>query len=186
MKKVIGLTIIFVLAMSSLGMCAVPDPSAGLGDIQFGYNHYNLKKTAGGMDYGNNGFNEVYGSFGIGLGFGAFVNHAQSSATSYTDYGLKSSMLLPNIALMIGQRQMDTDNAASDNNLFFGAAVNQPLFAGVGAYGTYQKGTHFNDSTIGLTYNLSKSSQFNVSWKHYEDNNNMKFEGVGAGINIKF
>ncbi|VBB07196.1 Hypothetical protein LUCI_2440 [Lucifera butyrica] len=181
MKKVIALTIIFIFAMSSLGMCAVPDPGAGIGSVQVGYNYYNLDKSAG----GTSGFNEIYGSVGLGLGYGAFISHAQSSETSYTDYGLKSS-LLPNIALLVGERHMATDNAASDNNLFYGVAVNQPLFAGIGVYGTYQNGRHFDDTVIGLTYDLNKNSQFDLSWKKYEDNNHATFKGIGAGINFKF
>lgn len=185
MKKVILLTTVFVLVMSSIGLCAVPDSGAGIGNIQVGYNHYNLKKTSGGIDHGKSGFNEFYGSIGIGLGFGAFVNHAQSSKTSYTDYGLNSSLLLPNIKFMVGQRRMTTDNAASDNNLFFGVAAKQNLSAGVGVYATYQKGTHFKDQVIGLTYNMSKNSQLDLSWKNYEDNNDATFKGIGAGLIFK-
>lgn len=186
MKKLIFLTMIFVLAISSIGMCAVPDPNSGIGDVQLGYNYYNLSKTSGGIDRGKTGFNELYGSVGIGLGYGAFVNHAQASKTSYTDFGLKTTVLIPNVALMVGQRRMTTDNAASDNNLFYGASIKQNLVAGVAVYGTYQKGTHFKDQVIGLTYAMDKNSQINLGWKNYEDNNGATFKGIGGGVNFTF
>ena len=103
MKKLMFLTMLFVLAMSSIGMCAVPDPNSGIGDVQLGYNYYVLKKTSGGSNQGKTGFNELYGSVGIGLGYGAFVNHAQADKTSYTDFGIKTTVLIPNVALMVGQ-----------------------------------------------------------------------------------
>lgn len=186
MKKLIFLTMVFVLAMSSIGMCAVPDPNSGIGDIQLGYNYYDLKKTSGGINQGNTGFNEFYGSVGIGFGYGAFINHAQADKSSYTDLGLKTTVLIPNVALMVGQRRMATDNANSNNSLFYGASIKQNLFAGVAVYATYQKGTHFRDEAIGLTYALDKNSQVNLSWKNYDDNNGATFKGIGAGVNFKF
>lgn len=186
MKKIVFLTMIFVLAISSIGMCAVPDPNAGLADVQIGYNHYNLKRTSGGIDHGKTGFNEFYGSVGIGLGFGAFINHAQSSNTAYTDFGLKTTVLIPNVALMVGQRRMTTDNAESDNNLFYGASIKQNLFSNIAVYATYQKGSHFRDEGIGLTYALNKNSQLNLGWKNYDDNNGATFKGIGGGVNFTF
>lgn len=186
MKKIVLLTMALVVVMSSVGLCAVPDPGAGIGDIQIGYNHYELKKTFEGRSHGTKGFDEFYGSVGLGFGYGVFVNRAQSSHSSYTDYGLKNSLLLPNIALMVGQRRMTTDNADDDNNLFFGAAFKQSLVGGLGVYATYQKGTHFRDEVVGLTYDMNKNSQLNVSWKNYDDNNDAKFKGFGAGVNFKF
>lgn len=186
MKKAVLLTLIFVLMISSIGMCAVPDPNSGIGDVQFGYNYYDLQKTSGGIDQGKMGFNELYGSVGIGFGYGAFVNHAQADKTSYTDFGLKTTVLIPNIALMVGQRHMATDNAASDNNLFYGASIKQDLVAGVAVYATYQKGMHFRDEVIGLTYDMNKNSQMNLSWKNYDDNNGATFKGIGGGVNFKF
>jgi hypothetical protein len=186
MKKLVFLTMVFVLVMSSIGMCAVPDPNSGIGDVQLGYNYYDLNKTSGGIDQGKTGFNELYGSVGIGFGYGAFVNHAQADKTSYTDFGLKTTVLIPNVALMVGQRRMATDNAASDNNLFYGASIKQNLVAGVAAYATYQKGTHFRDEVIGLTYAMDKNSQINLSWKNYDDNNGATFKGIGGGVNFKF
>jgi len=185
-KKLVFLTMVSVLAMSSIGMCAVPDPNSGIGDVQLGYNYYDLKKTVGGIDQGKTGFNEVYGSVGIGFGYGAFVNHAQADKTSYTDFGLKTTVLIPNVALMVGQRRMATDNKASDNNLFYGATIKQNLVAGVAVYATYQKGTHFRDEVIGLTYAMDKNSQMNLSWKNYDDNNGATFKGIGGGVNFKF
>ena len=186
MKKLIFLTMVFVLAISSIGMCAVPDPNSGIGDVQFGYNHYNLKRTAGGIDQGKVGFNELYGSVGIGFGYGAFVNHGQTDKTSYTDAGFKTTVLIPNVALMVGQRRMTTDNGPSDSNLFYGASIKQSLVAGVSAYATYQKGMHFRDEVIGLTYDMNKNSQLNLSWKNYDDNNGVTFKGIGGGVNCKF
>ncbi len=186
MKKAVLLTIIFVLMISSIGMCAVPDPNSGIGDVQLGYNYYDLKKTSGGIAQGKTGFNEIYGSVGIGFGYGAFVNHAQADKTSYTDFGLKTTILLPNVALMVGQRRMATDNAASDNNLFLGTSIKQDLVDGVAVYGTYQKGMHFRDEVIGLTYAMNENSQLNLSWKNYDDNNGATFQGLGAGVNLKF
>ena len=186
MKKLVCFTMVLVLAMSAVGMCAVPDPNSGIGDVQLGYNYYDLKKTSGGIDQGKTGFNEFYGSVGLGFGYGAFVNHVQADKTSYTDFGLKTTVLLPNVALMVGQRQMATDNAASDNNLFYGASVKQNLIDGVAVYGTYQKGRHFKDEVIGLTYAMNKNSQMNLSWKNYNDNNGVTFKGFGGGVNFKF
>lgn len=186
MKRAVLLTMVFMIAMSAVGLCAVPDPGAGIGDVQIGYNYYDLKKTAGGVDHGSSGFNEFYGSVGLGFGYGAFISHAQSNKTSYTDYGIKNSLVLPNIALMVGQRRMTTDNAPSDNNLFVGAAFKQSLVGGVGVYATYQKGRHFRDGVVGLTYDLNKNSQLDVSWKNYNDNNDATFKGIGVGVNCKF
>lgn len=186
MKKAVLLTIIFVLMISSIGMCAVPDPNSEIGDVQLGYSYYDLKKTSGGNDQGKMGFNEIYGSVGLGFGYGAFVNHAQADKTSYTDFGLKTTILLPNVALMAGQRRMATDNEASDSNLFYGASIKQNLVDGVAAYGTYQKGMHFRDEVIGLTYAMNKNSQLNLSWKNYDDNNGATFKGIGGGVNFKF
>ncbi|MBP2636474.1 MAG: hypothetical protein H6Q72_2381, partial [Firmicutes bacterium] len=149
MKKLIFLTLIFVFTMSSIGMCAVPDPNAGMGDIQFGYTYYNLKKTTGGIDQGKTGYNEIYGNVGLGFGYSAYISHFQSSGTSYTDLGLNTTPLLPNIALMVGQRQMESDNSDSTNKLFCGASFKQYLAGGVAAYATYQKGMHFKDEVIG-------------------------------------
>lgn len=185
MKKVVFLTMVFVLAMSAIGMCAVPDPNSGLADVQLGYNYYNLKKTSGGTDQGTKGFNEIYGSVGLGFGYGAFVNHAESSNTSYTDFGLKTTMVIPNVALIVGQRRMSTDNEASDNNLFYGATVKQAFPGGVAAYATYQKGSDFRDEVIGLTYSMDKNSQLNLSWKRYDDNNGATYKGIGGGVNFK-
>ncbi len=186
MKKLILFTMISLLAMSSIGMCAVPDPNSGIGDVQFGYNYYNLNKTSGGIDLGKTGLNEVYGSVGIGFGYGAFVNHGQAGKTSYTDFGVKTTVLIPNVALMAGQRRMTTDNMASDSNLFYGASIKQSLVAGVSAYATYQKGMHFKDEVIGLTYDMNPNSQINLSWKNYDDNNGVTFKGIGGGVNCKF
>lgn len=186
MKKLVFLTMIFVLAMSSIGMCAVPDTNSGIGSIQLGYNYYNLDKTSSGIDQGKKGLSEIYGSVGIGFGYGVFVNHAQVDKTKYTDFGLKIGTLLPSVAFTLGQRQMATDNADSKNDLFFGAAINQSLPFGVAAYATYQKGAHFKDQVIGITYDMTSNSQINVSWKDYEDNNNATFKGFGAGVNLKF
>jgi len=186
MKKAIFLTMVFVLVMSSVGFGAVPDPNAGIGDVQFGYNYYHLNQTSGAIEQGKTGFNELYGSIGVGLGYGAFVNHAQADKTSYTDYGIKTTVLIPNVALMIGQRQMATDNVSSDSNLFFGASIKQSLIGGVAAYATYQKGMNFKDQVIGLTYAMDKNSQMNLSWKNYDDNNGATFKGIGAGVNVKF
>jgi hypothetical protein len=184
-KKVVFLTMVFVLAISAIGMCAVPDPNSGLADVQLGYNYYNLKKTSNGIDHGKVGFNEFYGSVGLGLGYGVFVNHAQADHTSYTDFGLKTTMVIPNVALIVGQRRMATDNEASDNNLFYGATVKQALVGGVAAYATYQKGTNFRDEVIGLTYSMDKNSQLDLSWKRYDDNNGATFKGIGGGVNFK-
>lgn len=186
MKKVLFLLMVFVMAMSSVGMCAVPDPNSGIGDVQLGYNYYHLKETSGGVNHGKTGFNEVYGSVGVGFGYGAFVNHAQGGNTSYTDFGLKTTVLIPNVALMVGQRRMETDNQDSDNNLFFGASVKQSLVGGVSAYGTYQRGTHFRDEVVGLTYAMDKNSELNLSWKNYDNNNGATFKGIGGGVNFKF
>jgi len=186
MKKLVFLTMVFILAISSVGMCAVPDPNAGFADVQVGYNYYDLQKSSGSTDLNKMGFNEVSGSVGIGLGFGAFVNYAQASTSSYTDFGIKSSMLIPNVALMAGQRRMATDNAPSDNNLFVGAEIKQELIDGIGVYGTYQKGTDFRDEVLGVTYSMGKNAEFNVNWKNYDDNNGMTFKGLGGGLNIKF
>lgn len=186
MKKLVLFTMIFVLAISSIGLCAVPDPNSGIGDVQIGYNYYDLKKTTGGIERGKTGFNELYGSVGLGLGYGAFVNHAQADKTSYTDFGLKTTVLLPNVALMVGQRRMAADNAASDNNLFYGASIKQSLTSGVTVYGTYQKGSNFRDEVIGFTYAMDKNSQINLSWKNYDDNNGATFKGIGGGVNYKF
>lgn len=186
MKRLVFLTMVFVLVMSSIGMCAVPDPNSGIGDVQLGYNYYGLNKTFGGIDQGRTGFNELYGTVGIGFGYGGFVTHAQADKTSYTDFGLKTTMLIPNVALMFGQRRMETDNQASDSNLFFGASVKQNLIAGVSVYATYQKGLKFKDEVIGITYAMDKNSQMNLSWKDYDDNNGAKFKGIGGGVNFKF
>lgn len=188
MKKLIFLTAIFVLTMSSIGMCAVQDPDSGLGDIQVGYNYYNLSKTSGGIGQGNTGFNELYGSVGIGFGYGLFATRGQMDKSSYTDYGLKTALPIPllDVALMLGQRRMATDNAPGDNNLFAGVMVKQDLIDGFAAYGTYQKGMYFKDEVIGLTYDLDKNSQLNLSWKNYQDNNDMTFKGIGGGVSLKF
>ena len=186
MKKLVFLTMVFVLSMSSIGMCAVPDPNSGMADVQLGYNYYDLKKTSGGIDQGKTGFNEFYGSVGIGFGYGAFVNHAQADRTSYTDFGIKTTLLIPNVALMVGQRRMATDGAGSDSNLFYGVSAKQYLAGGVSVYGTYQKGMDFKDEVIGLTYAMNKNSQMNLSWKNYDDNNGMTFKGIGGGVNFKF
>ncbi len=186
MKKTAALTTVFVLGLATVGLCAVPNPNAGIGDVQFGYNHYELKKTAGGVDHGKKGFDEVYANVGLGLGYGVFINHAASSETSYTDYGLQTSLLIPNVSLMAGQRHMSTDNMDSDNSLFYGAAVRQPLGGGVAVYATYQNGTDFKDESVGLTYSLNKNAQLDVSWKRYDDNNGAHFKGLGAGVNFKF
>ncbi|TWH45047.1 hypothetical protein [Sporomusa sp. KB1] len=185
MKKLIFLTLIFVFVMSSIGMCAVPDPNTGMGDIQFGYNYYNLKKTTSGIDQGNTGFNEIYGSIGIGFGYGVYINHLQADGTSYTDFGLNTTPLLPNISLMVGQRQMKSDNADSANKLFCGASIKQDLAVGVAAYATYQKGTQFKDEVIGFTYDM-ENIQMNLSWKNYDDNNGTTFKGIGGGVNFQF
>lgn len=186
MKRLVLLTMVFILVMSSIGMCAVPDPNSGIADVQLGYNYYDLNKTSDGIDQGKKGFNELYGSVGIGFGYGVFANYAQADKTSYTDFGLKTTMLIPNVALMVGQRRMATNNQASDNNLFFGASIKQNLVAGVAVYATYQKGMQFRDEVIGLTYAMNKNSQMNLSWKDYDDNNGAKFKGIGGGVNFKF
>ncbi len=185
MKKVVFLTMVFVLAMSAVGLCAVPDPNSGMADVQLGYNYYNLKNTSGGVSHGRTSFNEVYGSLGLGLGYGVFVNHAESTNTSYTDFGLKTTMVIPNVALMVGQRRMATDGQGSDNNLFYGATIKQALPGGIAAYATYQKGSDFRDEVVGLTYATSKNSQLDLSWKRYDDNNGATFKGIGGGINFK-
>lgn len=186
MKKLVFITMVFLIAMSSIALCAVPDPNSGIADIQLGYNYYDLKQTSGGIDQGKTGFNELYGTVGLGFGYGAFVNYGQADKTSYTDFGLKTTVLIPNVALMVGQRRMATDNAASDNNLFYGASIKQNLLGGVAAYATYQKGTHFRDEVIGLTYAMDKNSQMNLSWKNYDDNTGATFKGIGGGVNLKF
>ena len=186
MKKVVLLTMVSVLAMSSIGMCAVPDPNSGIADVQLGYNYYNLKETSGGINHGKTGFNEFYGSVGIGFGYGAFVNHAQADKTSYTDVGIKTTVLIPNVALMVGQRRMETDGGNSDSNFFYGASAKQYIASGVSVYGTYQKGKDFKDEVIGLTYAMDKNSQMNLSWKNYDDNNGANFKGIGGGVNFKF
>ena len=69
----------------------------------------------------------------------------------------------------------------------FGFFTTVALFvAGVAAYATYQKGTHFRDEVIGLTYAMNKNSQLNLSWKNYDDNNGATFKGIGGGVNWKF
>jgi len=186
MRRVVFITMVLVIAMSSIGLCAVPDPNSGIGDVQLGYNYYDLKQKSGGIDQGRTGFNEFYGSVGIGFGYGAFVNHAQGAKTSYTDFGLKTTVLIPNVALMVGQRRMATDHMDSDSNLFYGASVKQNLVGGVAVYATYQKGRHFRDEVIGLTYAMDKNSQVNLSWKNYDDNNGATFKGIGGGVNFKF
>ena len=187
MKKVVFLTMVSVIVMSSIGLCAVPDPNSGLADAQLGYNYYNLKETASnGTNQGKTGFNEFYGSVGLGFGYGAFVNHAQADTTSYTDFGLKTTVLIPNVALMVGQRRMATDNQESDNNLFYGATVKQAFPGGVAAYATYQKGTHFKDEVVGLTYAMNQNTQANLSWKNYDTNTGANFKGIGGGVNFKF
>lgn len=186
MKKVAFLTMIFILVMSSIALCAVPDPTSGLGNIQLGYNYYGLNKTSGGIDQGRAGFNELYGTVGIGLGYGGFLNYAKADKTSYTDFGFKTSLLIPNIALLFGQRQMETNGQAGDSSLFFGASFKQGLIAGISVYATYQKGFHFRDEVVGVTYDMGKHSQVSLSWKDYNDNNNNKFRGVGGGVNIRF
>jgi len=186
MKKVLFLTMVSVLAMSSIGLCAVPDPNSGLADVQLGYNYYDLKQTSGGVNQGKTGFNEFYGSVGLGFGYGAFVNHAEADKTSYTDFGLKTTVLLPNVALMVGQRRMATDGQESDNNLFYGATVKQSFPGGVAAYATYQKGTNFKDEVIGLTYAMNPNTQANLSWKNYDSNTGANFKGIGGGVNFKF
>lgn len=184
MKKVVLLTMILVLAMSAVGMCAVPDPNSGIADVQLGYNYYNLK-ASGANAHGTEGFNEFYGSVGLGLGYGVFVNHAESSNTSYTDYGLKTTMVIPNVALIVGQRRMAADNLDSDNTFFYGATIKQAFPGGVAAYATYQKGSDFRDEVVGLTYAMDKNSQLNLSWKRYDDNNGRTFKGIGGGVNFK-
>lgn len=184
MRKLLFLIVMVIFAMSSIGMCAVPDPNAGIGDTQVGYNYYNLKKT-GGVSQGNAGFNEIYGNVGIGLGYGAFVNYAQTDSISYIDYGIKNSMLLPNVALMVGQRRMEADNLARKNNLFYGVSIKQNL-GQVTAYGTYQKGADFRDENLGLTYGLNNNVQVNLSWKNYDDYSNNNYSGLGGGLIVKF
>lgn len=184
MKRLIVLTMAFVFLLSSVSLAAVPDPSAGLGDFQMGYNYYGMHKTSGGVDQGRTGLNELYGTFGIGFGYGGFVTHAEASHASYTDFGLKSTMLIPNVALMVGQRRMETDGR-NDNNLFFGAAVRQGLPAGISVYASYQKGLKFKDQAIGVTYAMDKNSEMNLSWKDY-DHNGTQFRGIGGGVNFKF
>lgn len=185
MKRVVLLTMVLVFALSSVGMCAVPDPGAGIADIQMGYNYYRLNKTAGDNDLGQNGLNEFYGSAGLGFGYGVFANRATAGSTSYTDFGVKSTMLIPNIALMVGQRRMAA-NDQDNSSLFFGASAKQQLVGGVAVYGTYQKGTKFTDEVIGLTYAISPNSQLNLSWKLYDDQNGATFKGAGGGINFRF
>jgi hypothetical protein len=87
--------------------------------------------------------------------------------------------------LMVGQRRMTTDNAASDSNLFYGASIKQSL-GGIAAYATYQKGMHFRDEVVGLTYAMNQNSQIDLSWKNYDDNNGATFKGIGGGVNFKF
>lgn len=184
MKKLIGLTMAFVFLLSSIGLAAVPDPSAGIGDIQMGYNYYGLNKTSGGIDQGRTGLNELYGTVGIGFGYGGFVTHAEAGNTSYTDFGLKTTMLIPNVALTFGQRRMETDGQ-NDSNLFFGASVRQSLPAGVSVYASYQKGLKFKDQAVGITYAMDKNSQLNLNWKDY-NHNGTQFRGIGGGVNFKF
>ena len=186
MKKLVVLTMTFVLGLSSIALCAVPDPNSGIADVQLGYNYYDLQNKSGGVDHGKTGFNEIYGSVGLGFGYGAFVNHAQADHTSYTDFGLKTTVLLPNVALMVGQRRMATDGQESDNNMFYGASVKQPLAGGVAAYATYQKGSNFRDEVVGLTYDMNPNTQANLSWKNYDSNTGANFKGIGGGVNFKF
>ena len=187
MKKVVFLTMVSVVVMSSIGLCAVPDPNSGLADVQLGYNYYGLKETSPqGANLGTTGFNELYGSVGLGFGYGAFVNRAQADTTSYTDFGLKTTVLIPNVSLMVGQRRMATDNGPSDNNLFYGATVKQAFPGGVAVYGTYQKGTNFRDEVVGLTYAMNQNTEANLSWKNYDSNTGANFKGIGGGVNFKF
>jgi hypothetical protein len=183
-KKIFFLATVFVMIMAPVGLCAVPTTS-NLGDVQVGYNYYDLQKTVGGSKQGKSGFNEFYGNIGLGFGYGAFVNHGQGSGTSYTDFGLSDSILLPNVSLLIGQRRMQNDNISNENNLFWGATVKQNLGA-VGAYATYEKGSDFKDEVVGLTYSINKAAQLDFSWKQYNDNHNITYNGFGGGINFKF
>ncbi|EGO65588.1 hypothetical protein [Acetonema longum] len=186
MRRLVCLTAILIAAMSSVGMCAVPDTNAGLWNIEVGYNYYSLDKTSNGHSQGNCDFNEIYGSAGIGLGLGAFINYAEGDDTAYTDYGLKTNLLLPSVAVMVGQRRMDPDNAASDNDLFCGIAVNQDLAGGFAVYGTYQKGNDFKDESLGVTYAINDNARLNFNWKNYDDNNGATYKGFGGGIFFNF
>ena len=186
MKKSMFLAIVFLVLMSSGGICAVPDPSTGIGDFQFGYNYYNLKKMTGGVEQGNNGFNELFGSFGIGFGYGVFINQIQAGGESYTDVGLKTVPLLPNASLMLGQRRLHSDTADSGTSFFGGVSVKQDLAAGVGIYASYQKGTHFYDKALGLTYDLENNVNVNLGWRKLNDLNGTTFEGFGSGVYFKF
>jgi len=181
LRKLLILTTLFIFIMSSVGLCAVPDTSFKLADIQVGYTYYNLKATSGGHDLGNTRFNEIYGTVSF-LGLGAFATHFHSGNTFYTDCGLKANIFIPNIAVMLGNRHSSPDN----NSLFYGLSVNQDLMDGFGVYGTYQNGRHFSDKNIGITYALSDNAKLNISWKNLDDKNGQDFKGFGTGITVNF
>jgi hypothetical protein len=105
---------------------------------------------------------------------------------TYTDFGLSIKPLIPNFALLVGQRRMEYDYADNENELFYGASFKQELPGGIAAYATYQKGSHFKDTVVGVTYDMSDNIQLGLSWKKLDDTHDTTYKGIGGGLNFKF
>jgi len=181
--KFIFLTMVFILAVSSIGLCAVPDPNAGISAI----NYYGLSETTNGIGSGEFAGNEMYGSSGLISGYGIFAKRFRAAATTYSDFGLAIKTGSPNWSLLVGQRRITSDN--DDNNageLFYGATFKQGLSRNLSAYATYQKGVRFATKIFGISYDVTDFIQLNVCWKNYADNNGTTFKGIGESLQIKF
>lgn len=177
--KFIFLTMVFFLTVFSIGLCAVPEPNAGISDA----NYYGVNEAIHRTGRGEFAGNEIYGNSN---GYGIFANHFRTAATIYSDVGLAIQTKSPNWSLLVGQRRITSDNDDNAGELFYGAIFKQGLSRNLSAYATYQKGVRFATEIFGISYDVTDFIQLNVCWKNYADNNGTTFKGIGESLQIKF
>jgi len=180
--KFIFLTMVLFLTVSSIGLCAVPEPNAGISDA----NYYGLNETTNRTDRGEIVGNEIYGSGGIGSGYKLFANHFRTATTTYSDFGIAIKPGSTNWSLLIGQQRTTSDRDDDVNELFYGATFKQAVSRKLTAYTTYKKGVHFTTEILGITFDVTNVIQLGVCLEKYTDSNGTTFNGVGESLQIKF
>lgn len=213
MKRVLPMTLCFVVMFSTAAFCAVSQPGIDKGQVALGFSSFDMNRTnTVDGNWGNHFYlSELYTTVGLDKNLALFVNYGKMGKTAvspetgnindldskYVDLGLQYSFT-PNAAILVGHRKLDNSQsdlvdpsnsgAASAHKPIYGLAFKFGIGRQADAYLTYMKNNKTEDYVLGTTYAFDKKTYVDISYKQVKGTSDSTtvMQGIGAGIGIKF
>lgn len=203
MKKCL-LVLAASIAMSSVAMAA-PVTNLEKGETNAGYLFWNPKLEVSSYDLGSNNANGFFVETALtdkvivgietikGDGSAVVGGTYISADTRFTDLTIQYKVA-DNVRLIAGNRNYDTNASAtgygsisySTDKFIYGISGSTSLGEKTTAYASVLNNSVGTDWQLGVNQTLSNNLTFNVNYRYYDEDDDLKLKGIGAGLIYKF